>query len=327
MNLIIFLSTQKFTNKIVLILLSIILGFSANLIAQNQCRVGIVGIWEEGQDALSALLAEKKVFKFYEGDKVEIYQFNSAIEDFILLGSGNYKIDNISSTSKIIFSNLTVLIFQAEGSFAFTILKFEDSILEWQGIFGIVSRLHKIYMPMYDVQLITQPDIVTCWAASATMMYSWKKKKEYTISGALSELENGLGSYGIAFRLQKYLPKTFGFKELANNLFYEKLMGMTEVRYTPTIQGLEELLTNHGPLLVGLENINDPNHTTAYYHARVINGITIEPNNECAYLNILDPWAFDNAKQIYVESYEDFKKKINKTYTGKQPGMFKIYHW
>lgn len=311
--------SMTFDNRKVLLTLISIIVFFVNVVAQNPCKPDIIGIWSEEQDPISALLAGPKAYKFYEGDKVEIYQYDFETEKFISLGDGNYRLELGPSSSKIIFYNLTVLIFPTEGSFVFPITKFENSTLEWQGVLGIITRLNKIYIPTYDVPLISQENRKTCWAASAAMMYSWKKNKIYKIEDAISEIEWPRKFWSI--RLSA--PNGISSEELDE--FYENRMGLIQVKFTPTIKGLQELLLKHGPLLIALDNNLDD--STPAYHVRVINGISGDGSDQCTLLNILDPWPFENYEQIRLETYEDFKKKAYKSYTGKLPENFRIYHW
>jgi len=339
--------------KWAIVLLLSICGVTARLTAQNSCKPDIVGIWAEEQDALSALLSEMKVYKFYEGDKVEILQYNSEIEDFVLLGTGNYRVDNQSSPSKIIFSNLTVLIFQTEGSFAFPILTFEYSLLRWQGILGITTTIHKIISTfnfnVSGIPIISQPNETACWATVATMLYLWKNGKK---TGSEKDIDETLEKH--SWSMAKYF-QIFGLGATPSMFqpFYTEDMGMTSytkcsttwydlskarclpwpftwddeklnyftckqcIKPIPSIQELQELLCKHGPLAWTYKSDSS--------HVVIVNGIKNDKTGYGAILSIIDPWGFDR-KQTYEMPYDQFYNTIVET-LNTDCDYYNIYYW
>lgn len=303
--------------------LSFIFGLAANLTAQSPCKLNIIGSWEEEQDALSAMFAEKKVYKFYEGGKVEIYQGNS------LLGNGKYKIDIQTNPTKIIFSNLSVLIFQTEGEFAFPIVKCNDSVLEWVGILGIHTTIHKICQTLKfvvsNVPIIKQENILTCWAASAAMMYSWKKGKRFTAEETLT-LNNAT--------VFKYYYEQMGGKWGLPNwyfvtyyMLYENDMGLTlfedeDNGPIPSVCQIQEMLSEHGPLLLCANSYFQKSNTIGL-HVKLIVGIDGDGTDEGTMLSIIDPWGFDSSNQTYDEKYQEFARMSEFT----NPNCYKIYYW
>jgi hypothetical protein len=118
--------------------------FSITCSAQNNCYPNIVGVWEEQQDFLSALMAQKRMFRFNENKTVDVFVYNAEKVDYDFFGSGNYALNLQVKPATITFSNLSVLIFQTKGGFEFAIQKFENNILEYNTILGMTNRLNKI---------------------------------------------------------------------------------------------------------------------------------------------------------------------------------------
>jgi len=154
-------------------------------------------------------------------------------------------------------------------------------------------------------------------------MYSWKKGRTYAIGEALAEIST---YYYSQWKLEAF-PTCTGLASSDNDDFFSEKMGMTKINYTPTPNGLGELLSKHGPLLVVQDMNTNMADSRAYYHARVINGISGSGKEDCTFLNILDPWAYDNNQQETVESFKDFNQKAYKTFIGNFPEQFRIYHW
>ena len=312
--------------------LSFIFGLDANLTAQSPCKPNIIGSWEEEQDALSAMFAEKKVYKFYEGGKVEIYQGNS------LLGNGKYKIDIQTNPTKIIFSNLSVLIFQTEGEFAFPIVKCNDSVLEWVGTFGIHATIHKICVPsnekisfkVSNVPVIKQEFKQTCWAASAAMMYSWKKGKRFTAEETLTLNDAIFLKYYYEQKGDEWgLPNAFCITYFQ---FFERDMGLTLFEPNegngpiPSVCEISELLKNNGPILL-CSYSHFPQYNNNEGHVKLIVGIQSDGTEEGTILSIIDPWAFDGSKQTYTEIYQEFTQMSEITLNSISPCLYKIYFW
>lgn len=208
---------QSTFKNLILALILVVFGDMKYLEAQSQCSSGIAGIWEEELDAFSALLVGKKVYKFFEGGNVEIWQYDYDEEGYIILGHGKYSVDNQSIPARIIFSNLSVLIFQTEGSFAFPIVKLDNSTFEWQGMFGIITRLQKINnIPNIVVSTKHQNkdyyvDVEICnsnafvWLRTNKDMCSKDDIKVLTIAISLPTYESAMG---LICRNKKYYEAT-----------------------------------------------------------------------------------------------------------------------
>jgi len=182
----------------------------------------------------------------------------------------------------------------------------------------ILTRVDKSNAVDYDVPnavpLIPQPNTQTCWAASATMMWSWRDNEVLSISYALCV--RYLFTVDYCSEFQNSNDDVGGLsQDEANGLFSQ--MGLTEVQFSPSINGIKSLLEGHGPLLL-------INGNAASTHARVLTGIHGDGTSECTYLNIIDPWE-PNVGRVYVQSYKDFISDLE-TLVG-STSLIPIHHW
>lgn len=160
-----------------------------------------------------------------------------------------------------------------------------------------------------NVVPIAQPNISTCWAACAAMMYYWKKNniKNGSISDALYEIEGGRFKYYQTFLISddiQWTPFTDGSISCLGDgepeQLYLKLMGLVKLDNSLSISQLNNYLLQHGPILM-LRRYGCPNPKYKECHAMLMVGIHSNGIPECTTFDVIDPWAWDNSgKPIQV---------------------------
>ena len=150
-----------------------------------------------------------------------------------------------------------------------------------------------------NVPALTQPTDSTCWATTATMLYSWKHKKSMEISEVMKKA--GL-KYEAMFLQDKGLPGSLK-KE-----FLEALSLKTEGPQNLSVKGWESLLKKFGPLWV---TTNEGDAHSFAIHARVITGIAGDGTPNGTKLTIIDPANGSTSKDSianFVKKFEDVAK-------------------
>lgn len=162
------------------------------------------------------------------------------------------------------------------------------------------------------VPLVAQPNNLSCWAASMTMMISWRDNTSYTI-------ENALSTIGV-FWINRFnmSPPSINEDELP---ILMSTVGMQSVQFTPSIKGFEELLEENGPLWIGLDGETGP---AVAAHVVIVTGIHGDGTPECTYVNINNPGPV-GVGSTYIESYEDFYDKISQIMDA--GAAISIHHW
>ena len=131
-----------------------------------------------------------------------------------------------------------------------------------------------------EIPEIAQPTDYTCWAATCTMMLSWRDQTSYSIESALDSL-------GGDFRQMFDDPYHEGLLPDRNEDFANATSLILEYPRCETPVSILHLLKSYGPLLI----IDDeaPNSPTFIRHARIIIGIDGESDISKTYLSIINP--------------------------------------
>ncbi len=147
---------------------------------------------------------------------------------------------------------------------------------------------------MYDVPLIPQQTGMSCWAAGAAMLVSWRDR----ISIDPSEIAAARGYW--AQYQQGLDPEDTGIFPV---------WGMVaEPAQTYTVEGFKQLLETYGPLWVA--------SATPSAHIRVVTGLRGDGTPEGTFVYINDPWErgmksfrSSNRGSRYQETYAEFVQK------------------
>jgi hypothetical protein len=146
----------------------------------------------------------------------------------------------------------------------------------------------------YSVQPIAQSMSMSCWAAAASMLLSWKNGLAYT---ELQVAQQAGPDYEVDFTSNNGLtgPEVGSFATA---------LGLAaEAPQNWTVDGYAALLSSHGPLWVG-SIIIDAN--SIYKHVRVLSGMIGDGTFDGTIALIIDP---DGARP-YQESLTDFASEL-----------------
>lgn len=114
----------------------------------------------------------------------------------------------------------------------------------------------------YNVNPIAQTKSMSCWAAAAAMLLTWKNGIPYS---ELSAAQTAGNNFAVAFRTDTGLAGA-EVAELAHALHLK-----AEPPQNWTVAGYANLLTAHGPLWVGTAIFSN---TITYRHVRVLRGLS-----------------------------------------------------
>jgi len=171
-----------------------------------------------------------------------------------------------------------------------------------------------IFVDIPGVPLIGQPNKNVCWAASTTMMLSWKHKEKLKIKDALFKV-----SYDKWFLYKRsnvkwiqWLSKkgngNFGqLAPLEADDFYTKKVGLTGSSPEISITGIKSLLESTGPLLIVLDG--NPNPDTIVSHVVVVTGIYGDGSLDETYVVYHNPL---EDKKASKESFKDFNGRYQR---------------
>lgn len=127
------------------------------------------------------------------------------------------------------------------------------------------------------VPKIKQPTDNTCWAASATMMQSWKDNITYKILDVMDKA-------GADFK-QKFQSDD-GLSGTEKPFFLKALALKAEPPRNYTAAGWLDLLQKHGPLWV---TTNEGTTQDFAIHARILRGISGDGTPDATFLTFIDP--------------------------------------
>jgi outer membrane protein OmpA-like peptidoglycan-associated protein len=157
-----------------------------------------------------------------------------------------------------------------------------------------------------NVPVIPQPNHYTCWAASAAMMHWWhEKKKNYSISEALYDIEGGNYKFHQTFLLSNdiFIVSGGGIDGGEPQELYLNKMGLQTFSKPTDISQFNSYLKEFGPILM-VRHSKCSNIKYQTGHVMVMTGIHSDGNPECTYFDIIDPWAwneFDQKIQVKEE--------------------------
>lgn len=147
---------------------------------------------------------------------------------------------------------------------------------------------------VHNVAPLAQTKTMSCWAAAAAMLLSWKNHSPYT---ELSAATAAGPTYLYAFNSNSGLPGP-AVAELAAALHLS-----VEAPQSWTPEGYANLLKLHGPLWIGTA-IFDPAST--YRHVRILRGVTGDGTFDGTTAWIVDP----DGGRDYQESATNFAKEL-----------------
>jgi hypothetical protein len=119
--------------------------------------------------------------------------------------------------------------------------------------------------------IVAQPSKMTCWAATATMMMSWRDKQSYLIQSAMDKCGTNWGSM---------FSKGQGLSA-GDHASFAKAAGMTyeQLQCFP-VEAWDQMLRADGPLAVV---------TSGPYHARILVGIRGDGTDANTNIELIDP--------------------------------------
>ena len=136
-----------------------------------------------------------------------------------------------------------------------------------------------------------------CWAAAAAMMLSWRDQVNYT-KGEVASLA------GPDF-VRLLETKGSGIGASAKGEFLKRLGLTAEAPQTFTARGLRELLQEHGPLWV---TVNQGDGNDPYFvlpHARVIIAMDGDGTPDGTFVTYLDPSGFAERPRVSLQEFTD----------------------
>lgn len=147
---------------------------------------------------------------------------------------------------------------------------------------------------IYNVNAIAQAKSMSCWAAAAAMLISWKTNLPTDEMTAVQSA----GDYYV----QAFISNTglYGF-EIAN--FAAALHLLVEPPQNLTPGGYADLLTRVGPLWVGTAVFS---HDIQYRHVRILRGVLGDGTSDGTTAFIIDP---DGARD-YTETITQFAMEL-----------------
>jgi hypothetical protein len=137
-----------------------------------------------------------------------------------------------------------------------------------------------------------------CWAAAAAMMLSWRDQVEYTKAEAARLA-------GPDFVRLLEAKGRGGIEASAKGEFLKRLGLTAEAPQTFTSRGLRELLQEHGPLWV---TVNQGDSNDPYFilpHARVIVAIDGDGTPKDTFITYLDPAGFAERPRISLQEFTE----------------------
>lgn len=146
----------------------------------------------------------------------------------------------------------------------------------------------------YNITPVAQTQTMSCWAAAAAMLLTWKKGVAYTESSAAQ----AAGDYYVnAFNSNAGL---LGL-EVAN--FAQSLSLKAEAPQNFTPDGYNQLLTARGPLWVGTAIFGS---NAVYRHVRILRGLIGDGSLDGTTALVVDP----DGGRDYTETLTEFAKEL-----------------
>jgi hypothetical protein len=148
------------------------------------------------------------------------------------------------------------------------------------------------------VPAIQQPSSSTCWAAAATIMYSWKSENVLPIGTVMAKAGSDYVSKvaandGLSGAEKPFFLKTLGLKLGAPQSY--------------AAAGWKSMLQNYGPLWV----TSNEGGKAFSVHARIVVGIHGDGSSDATFLKIVDPAdasVSSESMATFIKKFEDVAK-------------------
>jgi len=177
------------------------------------------------------------------------------------------------------------------------------------------------YTTNYQVNLpliIPQPNKSTCWAACATMMYSWINKEPFSIEGALLRID---GIDVINPTKPGYLNRYLGSDDSKGGInfpcddsesvyLFNVRMGLIALKSTTKISVIKEYLKQYGAILLLRKDKCEQKPSCPYTsgHANILVGIESDGTENCTLFSVVEPYKWDDKTGVEIPSYEPLNK-------------------
>ena len=151
---------------------------------------------------------------------------------------------------------------------------------------------------------LKQPTDNTCWATAATIMTSWKDKKNYSIN----EL---MGKAGKDFQDKFTADQGLGGDEKV--FFLQALNLKAEAPQNYNVQGWLSLLKKYGPLWITTNEGSDEDFAI---HARILKGLSGDGSNDATFFTFVDPadgQEHSESFSTFIKKFEDIAKEDSKS--------------
>lgn len=149
-----------------------------------------------------------------------------------------------------------------------------------------------------SVQRVLQEGAYDCWAAAAAMMLSWRDQTNYTTLDAAR-------AAGPEFVRLLAAKGSGGIGPTPKREFLSRLGLVAEAPQTFTAEGLRDLIREHGPLWVTVNQGEDDDPDFLTPHARVVVAIEGDDSPNGTFLIYLDPDPFADKQR---ESLQEFTR-------------------
>lgn len=161
------------------------------------------------------------------------------------------------------------------------------------------------------VPVVAQPSHMTCWAAVATMLLSWRDGTSYGIRDAVGSNDP---TWAAKFDAGS------GLRPAEKEPFLSAMGLVAEPPMNYSVEGLYELLVDHGPLWL----TTDENTASGFsIHARVLVGMSGDGTIENTTLTLIDP----NGGRVVRESFETFAEKFEEEAIDAGVFRIQVVHW
>ncbi|CAN5477554.1 hypothetical protein BH10PSE14_BH10PSE14_14480 [soil metagenome] len=156
------------------------------------------------------------------------------------------------------------------------------------------------------VPFVQQPTANTCWAATATMLRSWKEGKALAITDVVDKAG------------PEYRALFDGDQGLSSDqlpVFFENLSMSYEQPANYTIPFYVELLKKYGPLWLTLDDDQSPNGMSP--HAFILVGVKGDGTPQATSFVVMDPAAAGEAEYPFTEFLVKFEEMASQASSGK----------
>ncbi len=154
-----------------------------------------------------------------------------------------------------------------------------------------------------NLRTLQQPkDGNVCWAIVATIMHSWKTDSNPSVRSVIESIDNGLGFLGL---FDDNLP----LEVQDSSDFLVAMELIAEPPQSFGVQGIADLLSNHGPIWVTADEDVSERFSG---HARVVIGLKGDGTPRNTFATIIDP----NLEELTLEPIELLQEKFSQLAIG-----------